>query len=482
MNDVYLQIYHRLPWPAKTIAASLRGSYLRLWRYGPESEKLTEAALEREQWSKTEWTSYSDHRLCYVLHRAATRVPYYRDYWTRRRLRGENGSWEYLENWPILEKKTVRENPAAFLADDCDSRAMFREYTSGTTGTPLRILSSRKTMRHWYALVEARWRHWYGVSRKDRWAIVGGQLVTPVEQCRPPFWVWNAGLNQLYMSSYHLAPRFIPHYLDALQNYSVKYLWGYSSSLHALALEALHLKKPVKLEVAIANAEPLFRHQREVISEAFGCPVRETYGMCEMVAAASECESSQLHLWPEVGLVETLHSENSCIDHGVGELVCTSLLNSDMPLVRYRVGDMGLVCGSGTACSCGRSLPLMSSIEGRTDDLLYTADGRVLGRLDPVFKSNLPIRAAQIIQEELDYVRVRYVPAQEFTHDTAKSIIAGLRARMGEVEVVLEQVEDIPRHANGKFRAVICNLSPEQRQAVSARSSHGVSASYDSIV
>jgi phenylacetate-CoA ligase len=116
----------------------------------------------------------------------------------------------------------------------------------------------------------------------------------------------------------------------------------------------------------------------------------------------------------------------------------------------------------------------MSSIEGRIDDLLYTVDGRVLGRLDPVFKGTLPIRAAQIIQEELDRVRVRYIPTGEFTRDSAKSIVCGIRARMGNVEVVLEQVEDLPRQANGKFRAVICNLSPEKIQAISARSAHGI--------
>jgi phenylacetate-CoA ligase len=450
------------------MVASLRGSYLRHWRYGPESEELTKAALERERWSQRQWTFYIDDRLRNVLQRAATQVPYYRNYWAERRLQGHNGSWERLENWPILEKKTVRENPNAFLADDCNPRTMFCEYTSGTTGTPLQIWSSRTTIRQWYALVEARWRRWNGVTRNDRWAIVGGQLVTPVEQSRPPFWVWNASLKQLYMSSYHLAPRFIPYYLEALEDFSIKYLWGYSSSLYALAQEALLLNKLLKLEVVIANAEPLFQYQRESISKAFGCQVRETYGMCEMVAAASECEFGQLHLWPEVGFTETLCSEDSCVE-GAGDLVCTSLLNSDMPLVRYRVGDVGVITAIKRDCSCGRSLPVMSSIEGRTDDLLYTADGRILGRLDPVFKGILPIRAAQIVQEEVDRVRVRYIPSEQFTEDTEKSILAGLRARMGDVHVVFEKVEDIPRQANGKFRAVVCDLSPEKRQAVTKR-------------
>jgi len=108
---------------------------------------------------------------------------------------------------------------------------------------------------------------------------------------------------------------------------------------------------------------------------------------------------------------------------------------------------------------------MLASVEGRLDDVLYTPDGRRIGRLDPVFKAELPIREAQIIQEALDRVRVRYVPTQDFTPKDGYSIIEHLQERMGAVEVVLEQLDEIPRTANGKFRAVICNLSPEQKES-----------------
>ena len=228
MNDVYLKLYHALPPHARNLTASLRGVYLRSWRYGPESEKLIESALEREQWSTKQWKAYIQNRLAYVLQRAATQVPYYREYWAERRRQGDNASWEYLENWPVLEKESLRQNGAAFVADDCHIRRMFHEHTSGTTGKSLNLWWSRKTVQTWYALFEARWRRWYGVSRQDRWAILGGQLITSIVYRQPPFWVWNLALKQLYMSSYHLAPDLIPYYLDALKKYRVKYIFGYS--------------------------------------------------------------------------------------------------------------------------------------------------------------------------------------------------------------------------------------------------------------
>ena len=80
------------------------------------------------------------------------RVPYYREHWAERRRQGDPSSWEHLENWPVLEKEIVRRQPRSFVADDCDIKRMFYAYTSGTTGTPVDLWRSRKTMRSLYAL------------------------------------------------------------------------------------------------------------------------------------------------------------------------------------------------------------------------------------------------------------------------------------------------------------------------------------------
>lgn len=460
---MWLGLYHRMPVPFRSLAATLRGVWLRSWRYGPDTERLIEEALEREQWNAEQWGLWEEERLAFLLHRAATRVPWYRVLWQRRR-HGNNRPWESLANWPILEKEPLRANPRAFVADDCDPTRMFHVHTSGTTGKALDLLWSRDMVRTWYALAEARWRRWYGVSRHDRWAMLGGQLVTPVQSRRPPFWVWNAALNQLYMSSYHLAPDLIEHYLAALRHYRITYLWGYTSSLHALAQGVLRLgRRDLTMAVVVANAEPVHRYQAEAIAAAFRCPVRETYGMAEAVVAASECQAGQLHLWPEAGVVEVVEGDQPVPGGETGDLVCTGLLSADMPLIRYRVGDRGRLAQADEACSCGRSLPIMASVMGRKDEVLFTADGRRIGRLDPVFKTNLPVIEAQIIQEALNKVRVKYVPAPDYTDQAGRTITQRLQARLGPVRVILEPVNQVPRGANGKFRAVICNLPPEER-------------------
>jgi len=448
-----------MPAPLQSVAASIRGYQLRSRRYGPETERLVEEARERESWSAERWRAWQSEQLGSLLEHAARRVPYYRAQWAERRRKGDRSSWQYLENWPVLEKEALRRNPAAFLADGANPRRMHHEHTSGTTGKPLDLWWSRSAMRLWYALFEARWRRWYGVSRHHRWAIAAGQLVVPAARRKPPFWVWNAGLNQLYLSSYHLAPDLVPHYLDALERYRVVYLLGYASGLYALAVEALRLgRSGARLRVAITSAEPLFPYQRQAIAEAFSCPVRETYGMSEGVAAASECEHGSLHVWPEVGWIEALEDGLPAAAGRSGDLVCTGFLNREMPLIRYRVGDRAAAPCSDAGCSCGRTLPVIGALDGRIDDVLYTADGRRIGRLDPVFKARLPVIEAQIVQESLDRVTVRYVPDGGFNGETRRAITGQLQARMGPVKVDFEQLDRIPRGANGKFRAVVCRI------------------------
>jgi phenylacetate-CoA ligase len=462
MNDRLMKLYDYFPSPLRSLAASLRGLYLRSWRYGPETERLVEEALSRESWSLEQWKVWQEERLVHVLHRAATQVPYYRDQWNARRRKGDRASWEYLENWPILEKDSVRENPQAFVAEDCDVHHMFHERTSGTTGKPINLWWSLKTVRAWYALCEARCRHWNHVSRHDRWIMLGGQLVTPISQRRPPFWVQNRALNQLYMSSYHLSPSFYRYYADAIGEYHPTHAMGYPSSLATLAQAVVESgQQDLTLAVAITNAEPVFDFQRTIIREAFKCSVQETYGMAEIVVAGSECAASRLHLWPEVGRVEVMECKEPLQDGASGDLVSTGLLNVDMPLIRYKVGDRGSINAGCDKCPCGRKLPEISRIEGRVNDVLVAPDRRRVFWLNPVFYG-LPVREAQIIQETLDTLKVRYVPAPGFSSRTEHSIIERLYARMGKVKVAMERVDAIPRGPNGKFRAVISNLSKKE--------------------
>lgn len=461
------RVFRRLPQPLKTLAASVHGARLARRRYGgvgrvDATERLVDAALERERWDAPTWQSWLDERRDSMLRHAASKVPHYRRHW-----RGESGKGEpstHLADWPILEKDGVRRAPESFVADD--SPRLYREATSGTTGTPLRLFRSAAVEREWYALFEARSRRWYGVDRWTPWAILGGRLVVPPERTAPPFWVWNAGLRQLYLSSYHLRPDWIGHALGEMARRGVRHIYGYPSAVHELARAVLDADgstaeagRRLGLQVVVTNAEPLLDVQRRDIDAAFGCPARETWGMAELVAAAGECEHGRMHLWPEVGVVEVDDEQ---------EVIGTTLIARDQPLIRYRLGDRLAETPPkpGTAtCRCGRTLPVIAGLEGRVDDVLVLPDGRRVGRLDPVFKGDLAIREAQIVQESPTRVRLRFVPAERFADSSRQELRRRLAERLGgqdqdQIEITLEAVDRIPRDANGKFRAVVRAFEP----------------------
>ena len=454
MRSTAIRIYHRLPSGLQRLAASAEGWRLHRWRYGKNTDALVDQFLINERLGRDALERGQQDRVSVILSEAHARVPFYQG------ITSMDAS--DLSRWPVLKKESVRSNPERFRNLDFAAWRLKRETTSGSTGTPVTFWHGRETARSWYALMEARWRRWNGVSRHDRWALVGGQLVVPTHRNRPPFWIWNAGLHQLYLSSYHLNAEHAADYFRALRDYGPAYLWGYASSLSTLAAFAEDQKlEPPRLKVVISNAEPLLPYQRALINRVFGCPVRDTYGMCEMLAGASECEAGRLHLWPEAGLVEVLddHSDTPVPPGTAGRLVLTGLLNRAMPLIRYEVGDRGVMAPPSDPCPCGRSLPVLQSIEGRMDDMVVTPDGRQVGRLDPIFKGALPVREAQIIQEALDHIRILVVPASGFAAHHREELKQALRARLGEMRVEVEEVSVIPRSANGKLKGVISKLS-----------------------
>ncbi len=449
--DRALAWYSRLPYPLKVATASLRGVQLTTWRYGPGSERLVRAALERDRWSVDRWQAWQEERLAGVLEHAVSSVPYYRSWFAEHTDRNP----AELTDWPIISKAQLRSRPRAFIAEDAPTRR-FVDHTSGTSGSPLAVHSSRAALRLWFALLEARNRRWHGVSRHDRWAILGGQMVARAGRTRPPYWVWNPAMHQLYLSSHNLSASTAGDYARMFQRFAPTHVVAYPSAAAHLARVGLDAGCSAHgPRVVIANAEPVTDAQRALIETYFGCPVRETYGMAEMVAAASECEAGTLHFMSDSGLVEVFDPSDRPVAPGeVGRLVFTGLVNSTMPFVRYDIGDRGRMPVQGELCPCGRSLPILRPIEGRTQDMLATPSGARQFWNNPVFYG-LPVREAQVIQERIDWIRVLVVPASGYGPAAAGTIRARLRDRLGEVRVEVECCDEIQRGPNGKFRPVI---------------------------
>lgn len=453
------RLYGLAPPGLRSAFASAYGLKTDRLRYGGSFPEELDGYRARDGWSRGRLAEWQDARLRALLSHAVAHVPYYR----RLHAAGafpveEVRTTADLPKLPLLDKDAIRRDPEDFLATPV--RPLHVLHTSGTTGTPLRLYRSTSTIRAWYACFERRAREWNGVSRKEPFLMLGGQLVVPVETDRPPFWTWNAASRQLYMSVYHLAPQFMDACLDEIRRRGVVHMYGYASAMDSLASHALRTgRTDVRLRLAVSNAEPLFDHQRERIAAAFSCTVRDTYGNTELSVGAFECSSGRMHLSPEVAALEVVDADGHPCEPGqVGDFASTGLLNFDHVFIRYRMGDRGALPAEDAACTCGRQLPTLAAIEGRQDDVIVTLDGREVGRLDPVFKGGMHLVEAQIVQVALDEIHVRVVPAPGWTDADAELIASRLRDRVGPVRVEVQLVDAIPRTANGKFRAVVSQL------------------------
>lgn len=450
MRDHGLDVHG--PGPRRRAAAMLHGMLPLLtlgFRRRGQDDHVVEAARERDRWTGEQWARWREERLGMLLERAASRVPYYRQQWAERRRRGDRASWSYLENWPVLERAALGASPRAFVADDRDPRQLVHLRTAGTSASPVDLWHGAAGVREYEALVTLRARRWHGIEPQDRGAAVVASADTG-ETLRLSLLTSYEDSRSLTLSVAAQEEAALARLLDSVVERGVRYLVGRPSVIGSLAATALRRGRRLPgVRVVITVGEALTGEQRCVIGEAFLCPVRESYAVAEHVAAASECWAGRLHEWPEVGITEVLESEALSGQASVRDVVATGLMNPDMPLIRYRVGDCARPGSGEHTCRCGRLLPAFVRIEGRRNELVVAPDGRSIAWLGPMFEG-LPIREGQVTREAARRVRLRYVTMPWIDSGLEDVLRARFQASLGSaVELVLERVPELTYQAMG---------------------------------
>ena len=202
------------------------------------------------------------------------------------------------------------------------------------------------------------------------------------------------------------------------------------------------------------SAETLYSWQRKIIEKAFGVPVIDQYGSAEMCNFVAQCHLGRYHIHSDYALIEFLREDGTPADPGEeAEIVCTGFINPVMPLIRYRIGDYGIL--SDIPCKCGSPFPVMEKILGRMDDIIITPDGRKVGRLSPVLKG-FPIKESQYIQKKIDELEVLIVKDKHYDKNTESEVVKELEKRLGtSLKIRVKYVSCIQREKGGKLRTVI---------------------------
>jgi phenylacetate-CoA ligase len=293
-----------------------------------------------------------------------------------------------------------------------------------------------------------------------RKATIGGRPVVPRADSAGPYHRFNVAERQCYLSAFHIAPRTVGAYVNALREWRPRVLTGYASSYFSLARMMLEqgLKLGYRPDALILCADKPTATMKALIREAFDARPYEEYGSVENAVLATECEAGALHVNSDFGIVEIVDDEGRPLGPGEeGRIVCTSLLNDVQPLVRYEIGDLGR-WGS-RPCPCGRwQLPVLEEVVGRIEDAVIGPDGREIVRICSL--QDVPhVIASQLVQEQLDLIRVRVITERGFNEADARMIrdIIGTR-RLGPVRIEVERVTELEKTPAGKVRRVIRRL------------------------
>lgn len=419
-------------------------------------------SMEQTQWfSPEKITQLQVEKLRQLLINANTHVPYYRKLFADLDFQPEKiVSLADLQRLPFLDKPTIRAHLEDLKSDRAQGLARFN--TGGSSGEPLVFFIGKERVSHDIA---AKWRatRWWGVDIGDPEIVVWG---SPIELgAQDTLRTWRDRLfRSKLLPAFEMSDRKLDDFIDTIRRFRPGMLFGYPSALSHIAQYAdkagiaMH---DLGIRVAFVTSERLYDDQRKQISHTFGCPVANGYGGRDAGFIAHECPAGGMHITAEDIIVEIVDPHGCSLPHGEsGEIVVTHLASGDFPFIRYRTGDIGTL--DDKVCECGRGLPLIREIQGRTTDFVVARDGTVMHGLALIYiLRDMPeIKVFRIIQENLDLTRIQIVTETGLSPLLIDRIIESFQSRLGrDVVIRVEQVSDIPAEKSGKFRYVISKVA-----------------------
>tara|TARA_R110001583_G_scaffold143203_1_gene295305 strand:+ start:14041 stop:15456 length:1416 start_codon:yes stop_codon:yes gene_type:complete len=360
-----------------------------------------------------------------------------------------------LNRLPLLSKKEIRDHQQALK---CEHNGKLIKYnTGGSSGEPLIFYMSMDRVSH---DVAAKWRatRWWNVDIGDTEAVIWGSPIELGKQDRIKQ-VRDWLLRSHLIPAFDLRPESINSYLKQLQKLRPKMVFGYPSVIEQLTLAAeqqdITLNR-LGTEVVFTTSEMLYDHQRQQIEKAFNAPVANGYGARDAGFIAHQCPAGSLHISAEHIIVEIIDEHGEpCAAGNEGEIVITHLATSGFPFVRYQTGDMGTL--SPTPCSCGRGLPVLQEVQGRSTDFITATDGAKVHALALIYiLREIPsIEQFKVIQLGSHQTEIQIRANSQFEDSALQVIKTAMKQRLGQdMQVDVVKVNHFPVTKNGKFRYV----------------------------
>jgi len=415
--------------------------------------------MEQSQWWTPEQLRNNQLRqLAPLVQHAFNTVPYYREH---------REAWGIGEKWsltpesfgaslPVLTRPEVQEKESAFHSDNMPKGhgKVGDTFTSGSTGRPMRTLKPALAELVWQAITlrECLWHRDF----KLKIAIV---TMDEDENAAYPDGALYENWGGFATQAFETGPSCVLHVstktheqVEWLLRMRPDYLFTRAGNAQVLAQHCLRENISFPFLRQVMTFSDLLRPQaRAVITQAWGVPIVDIYSSAEVGYIALQCpESENYHIQSEAVYVEVLNDAGQACGPGeTGQVVITPLHNFAMPLLRYASGDLAEV----GECSCGRGLPVLKRVIGRTRTPLALPTGEhVFPELQDLLIDLPMVRQFQIRRRERESLEVKLVAARELTEDEVAVLRGELQRRFHyPFAVAVSYHDELPRGASGKF-------------------------------
>jgi len=324
--------------------------------------------------------------------------------------------------------------------------------TSGSTGTPLKMVYDQNAddfskANNLRSMIEN------GLGIRDRWVNIGDTRTV-----RKPTWFQKLGI--LNLQTLNLFDD-IDKQIDELKNINPDTIIGYPSQLKLLAQYiSKHAITGISPRNVFTTAELLDEGTRKLINSGFNVNVVDLFGCIELNRTAWECSEHQgYHIDVDAIVMEFLNGNEAVSPGERGRIVYTSLFNYAMPLIRYDIGDIAIPCEE--LCDCGRGLPLMKSIEGRTDDFILLPNGKSISPIvfALILKHSDGVKEYQILQTDKKHISVTLNVSEKFDKSKEEHIRREIITILNnEISIDIKYVSKIQAGTTGKIRSVISKV------------------------
>ena len=435
-----------------------------------EASKEYMAAINHQMFNCLEENkNYQKQALYNILSYAVTCVPFYRNIYNKLGISlSLETITEDIKLFPILTKEQIRQNFDLLVSEEKFS-GVYKNASGGSTGKPIVLLQDGNYRQKQRDLTEC-FDAFSGYRIGDKRALIWGaerDIISPSILHSFKMLLSRRCLqNTIVLNSFTMKEEDMEQFVKRMNRFKPLYMLAYAQSVEELArfIES-HQLRIYKPKSIIVSAGTLYDDARNTIERVFGCKVFNRYGSRETGLMAMECECHcGLHENIFAQYIELLDEDNIPLavnDERSGRVIVTQLNNYVMPLIRYDIGDIAQ--RSTAQCACGRGLPLLKSVRGRTVNIFKKRDGT---RIDGEYFTHLfyyvnGVKRFQVIQHSYEDIEVIVAMdnSDALDNDVFDELTDKIQLVMGEnCKVRYSIVKDIKPTASGKYIYTISKI------------------------